>query len=97
MQIKPLGKITVNAKQQVSTTEKFANSLLIKAGSANVGIVWIGDSTLTKATGVGVYAYLLSGELFDAASHGLNDISPTDVYLDADTGTDVVFAGIGIR
>jgi hypothetical protein len=61
MAVKSLGKITVTTggtPVQVSTTRVGANSIMFQQIPGNTGKMYIGDSTLVKATLVGVHAVL---------------------------------------
>jgi len=91
------GKNTTNAgtRKQVTTAtdHQAVNSFVVQALPGNVGNVYIGDSTVVAATGVGTMRILQPGEVFSAASEGLNDLNATQVYFDVESNGDGVVGG----
>jgi len=91
------GQSTTNAgtRKQVTTNSNYSavNSLVVQALPTNTGNVYIGDSTVDAATGAGTIRILQPGEVFSAASEGLNDLDATQVYFDVESNGDGIVGG----
>lgn len=96
-----LGKIEVAAAGtpvQITSTQAQANSIVIRALQANAGELYIGLSTMNNSTLADVIFYLTAGETWSSGSLGLNDIDPSRLYIDCETGnTDGCLASLFLR
>lgn len=72
-------------------TKAYVDVLVVLAASTNAGNVYVGDSTLVKATGVGVGAILSPGQSFTIPGQN-GTLHPLNLWFDTDTNNNVVYA-----
>lgn len=88
-----VGKVVVAAPgtpQALATSSRPASVVLVCAEPGNTQYVYVGDSSLVKATGAGQAAKISAGQCFTAPYGGGNRHDLSKIYIDADNGTDAV-------
>lgn len=93
-----LGKVSVSAAGtpvQLTSTVTEVNSLIVQALPANSGYVYVGLEDLDNSTLDGVLFILEGGQVWSSGSLGLNDIDPSKLYIDCESGnTDSVIVSV---
>jgi hypothetical protein len=88
MKLKPLGKVTVvtaGTRVQITASDIRTGSIAIQADSANVGKVYIGDSSVSSSIRLGASANeIVSIDASDLRGN-TEEFSLSDFYVDAET------------
>jgi hypothetical protein len=72
--------------------EFLANKLLLFAAPANVGIIYVGQANMVRATFFGVVATITKGGFYSYTNNVSADVLQVEkLYIDADTANDGVF------
>jgi hypothetical protein len=75
---------TAGTRVQLSTTNLYASSLIIRAKSANTGVIYVGDSTVASSNGM----FLAAGESNELSGpptkHGIPlNFNLKNIYIDS--------------
>lgn len=87
---KILTAVTISSagtRQQITTSNIAAMSVIIQADSLNTGKIYIGDSTVTSSNGIELSAgdsFILNPEFL-----GEREVTLSDIYVDTETNDNI--------
>ena len=80
------------AKRVTATWRGKVSAVTFKSKATNTGFIFVGDATLDKGTGTGVYADIPVGGSITVQSHDSGNLfNLADFFIDADNSDDKVY------